>query len=146
MKVYLAASSRDLTLVQYWMDACEAAGGITISYNWIPDVERAVRGASVSDETMREVAQRDAEGVRTADVVWVLCTERPTAGAWWELGYACGLWSTSTETLASLGRAPVVIVSGEYRRCIFTVLDSIQRFDTHEAAFAWLVELCRVDQ
>jgi hypothetical protein len=67
----------------------------------------------------------DYTGVAVADVVWfVMPAQKGSEGAPFEFGLATG-------------RNKRVIVSGDFRRLIFTTLAE-QRFDSHDEALAWL--------
>jgi hypothetical protein len=127
MRVYVAASSKQLDRARMWMAALRAMGH-TISHDWTASIEE--RGeANPPDATRDECwdwAIDDFAGIDTADVVWVLMPTTEGFGAAVELGYALAL------------RKPV-IVSGVWNRSIFTAMAVCydrddQAFETEFAA------------
>jgi hypothetical protein len=129
VKVYVAGSSGERTLVSSFMRRLEAAGH-TITKDWTEAVEaKALAGrvdSDLSDEERAMHAQADLDGIDAADVVWLLAPASGSTGAWVELGYAFGLLTCT-------------VVSGAHRRTIFGALAN-QCFDDHESAFRWILE------
>jgi hypothetical protein len=91
LRIYIAASSREMPRVDAALAALDALGAdrAVITYRWIDDMRKA--GKSDIDLTLGEaqVARENCiEGVRSCDVFWLLYPIEPTRGAWVELGFA----------------------------------------------------------
>lgn len=104
LAVYIAGSSRELDRVRAAQRVLESVGA-KLTYNWVPDVERAIASGTpepaLARHIRRELASRDVEGVRSCDLLWWLAPSEPTRGAWLELGVAI-----------ERARRPIIIVSG----------------------------------
>ena len=118
MKIYVAASSKELERAERIMAALRARGH-EITFDWtVPIRERAARGEPDAKLSITErgfYAFKDTNGIEDADLFWQLIPTTESAGAWWELGYATGLRNGKV-------KHPHVIVSGNPERCLFTVL------------------------
>ncbi len=126
MKVYVAGSSAEMEDVERFMNALRAEK-IEITCDW-PAAIRAAGDANPADDAIREkAANEDLDGVESADIFWLMVpAQKGSAGAWVELGYA-------------IARDMRIVISGEFRKCIFTSLAD-EMFDTHEAALAHIIE------
>ncbi|HET9951436.1 MAG TPA: nucleoside 2-deoxyribosyltransferase [Candidatus Eisenbacteria bacterium] len=99
------------------LDALRARG-IAITHDWTTD-EGYVRPPSQSES--RESARKDLDGVRAADLVWIVAPAEKSEGAGVELG-------------AALALRKRVLVSGPHaRRNIFALLAEVH--DSHASAF-----------
>ncbi len=92
VRVYIAASSADLTRAEQAIAAATAAG-LVVAYDWTRDVRAAQAAghqddASVSPENALRCAQADINGVRSSDVFWLLSPAESSFGAGVELGVA----------------------------------------------------------
>ena len=125
LKVYLAGSSRELDDVKRYMAALRDAG-IEITADWVAAIEAAGDANPADDEVRRKASDADLDGVDDADIVWLMVPREGSAGAWVELGYA-------------IAHAKTIVVSGEYRKCTFTVEADVL-LEHHEAALAWIIE------
>jgi hypothetical protein len=139
VRVYIAASSRELERVR-WAQRALASVGAILTYDWVPYIDRAI--ASGIPETRmptsarREQAIRDTEGVRSCDLLWWLAPTEPTRGAWFELGIACERASR-----------PIIIVSGteEQRlQSLFTHTPEVSHHTTDNAAVALIAAAVRM--
>ena|ERR1700687_3900051 len=120
------------------------AAGHEITYDWIPSLERCAEleaaginsdaGLSGADRLRFAVADRD--GVLTADLLWVLCSNTQAgAGHWVELGIAIGARCRRHELGGFL---PRIVVSGAKRnRTIFTALADCS-MEHDEDALQWI--------
>lgn len=130
MNIYVAGSSLEVALIEEYMRRLRAAGHI-ITHDWTVPVRES---AQIAQRDLTEAdrwrhARADRQGVLDADIFWMLIPTTPSSGAWVELGIAAGG-----------GRPGLSIVSGDWRRSIFTSLAD-QRFDTHAEAFAFIMDL-----
>lgn len=129
--VYVAGASSDLSAVDDWMSRLRTAG-FAIALDWPANIR------VVGDANPRHAAETDRlrwtlddlEAAIASDVFWMIVPDGTTTGAWCELG---AVWSYRRYVT----RAPVIIVSGDWRKTIFTSLAD-HRFDSHEEAFAWI--------
>lgn len=123
LRVYVAASSREMERVDR---ALERLGGLTeveVTYRWIDDMRAEMaKGRSDKDlsrEEAMEAGHKCLRGVVHADVFWLLYPNEPTRGAWVEFGYARALFDhdstggfqivVSYENRTSLGACPLVV-------------------------------------
>lgn len=93
LRVYVAASSREMPRVDAALAALDKIPNVEVTYRWI-DMMRTDGGRTDKDLTEFEARVRAHgcyEGVRNADVLWLLYPIEPTRGAWAELGYASAL-------------------------------------------------------
>jgi nucleoside 2-deoxyribosyltransferase len=120
MKVYVATSFTNKDLAKRWMKRLEEYE-IEITYDWT-GTENPVRGElELPLERQSEIADLDADGVRRADIVWVISPRHGGCGCWFEMGLA-------------VGSGKKVFVSGP-RRTIFMAFDEVEYFETHHLAF-----------
>lgn len=127
--IYVAGASSEVAMVARYMDRLRAAG-LVVGYDWTEDVflNRAVAlsDRQLSPASRLYYSERDLEGIRSSDTFWLLVpNEGSGVGCWVELGYALALNKR-------------VLVSGDYRRSIFTA--RAETFEIHEDAFAELKE------
>jgi hypothetical protein len=130
MRFYLAGASAESEMVRDYAARVVAVGHSLTMRWWEPVLDRRAAGLTDATLTLDErlaYSRADIRAVRGADVFWLLVPERPSTGAWCELGIA-------------LSAGALVVVSGAWERCVFTA-DADHRFETHEEALAWLVSL-----
>lgn len=123
LRVYVAASSREMERVDR---ALAMLGGLTevvVTYRWIDDMRAEMaKGRSDKDlsrDEAMEAGHKCLLGVAQAEVVWLLYPNEPTRGAWVELGYARALFDhdgtgaiqivVSYENRTSLGACPLAV-------------------------------------
>jgi nucleoside 2-deoxyribosyltransferase len=126
--IYVAGASSEADLVKRYAETLESRGW-RITYRWFDDViehrDKGIPDSALTPDQALNFAVCDRAGIMTADVVWfVMPTQKGSEGAPFEAGLATGLQKR-------------VIVSGDFRRLIFTTLAE-QRFATHDEALAWL--------
>jgi hypothetical protein len=89
------------------MSGAEAIG-YEVTHRW-PEQVRRIRHEQgrqdheLSERELRQIALDDLDGVRRADVFWLLVPETSSVGCWVELGWAYGL---------PLRMKPRILVSG----------------------------------
>jgi hypothetical protein len=125
LRVYVAASSREMERVDR---ALEKLGGLTeveVTYRWIDDMRADMaKGISDKDLTRKEAMEAGHKcllGVAEAEVFWLLYPNEPTRGAWVELGYARALGDNfrhisivvSYEGRTSLGACPLAVADDD---------------------------------
>jgi hypothetical protein len=120
MKIYVATSYDQKHIASRWMRRLEDCGHF-ITFDWTI-AESPERGElSLSESEQRKIALLDSNGVRDAEIVWVLAPMKGGCGCWFEMGLG-----------VALGKE--VIVSGD-RRTIFTALPEVRYFETNQHAF-----------
>jgi hypothetical protein len=124
MRIYVAASSKELGRAKWAMDAVRKLGH-DITHDWVQCVEEEgeANPASASYTQRANWAEDDLCGVQEADVLWLLMPESEGFGAAVELGYA----------LSKPYKR--VVVSGCHERTIFTALANAC-YDNDGAALA----------
>jgi hypothetical protein len=132
VRIYLAGASKELALCEGFRDRLIAAGH-EITLDWMANVRKHIitQGRADRDLTSnerRKYAEADLEGVRSAELFWMLAPREPSAGCWVELGYALRVqrWV--------LGQ---IIVSGDHQKSIFCELATYV-WDSHEKAFQYV--------
>jgi hypothetical protein len=106
--------------------------GWEITEDWCAsEASLGVEDGDLDDETARRVAARDIEGIRHADVFWLVAPERPSFGASFELGHAVCQRSGS-----AIG--PRIIISGPCSSIFARLAD--RRYPTHLDALRALTE------
>jgi len=148
---YVGGSSREVERVQRVQRAVEALGGV-ITADWTPsiaaEIARGVPEHELLDHEAAEIAEFDAEGVFSAQVLLFCVPTKPntTQGGWWELGFACGIvrvWQylEGMESLATrvLRPKPHVVCSGpDVRRSLFTRWRDTAAFESDVDAIEYL--------
>jgi hypothetical protein len=123
--IYVAGASREVVLVEEYLVGLRACG-YHVTYDWCAALRKDgpanPRGGPLS--FVRDRSEALLEGVRRADVLWMLVPGEASAGAWVEVGAALAL------------QVPVV-VSGDWEVTVFSG-KADRRFETHDAAFDWL--------
>lgn len=127
-RLYIAGASAEIDMVAAYMKMARERGW-AITFDWTRDVFEAraagVADSALSDDRRAALAVLDLEGVRLADAVWLLVPPPGrSAGAWLELGYAISMQKR-------------IVVSGDYRRSIFTSLAS-KCFEHHTEVLDFL--------
>lgn len=131
MRIYIAGSSKETEACAKMMRAVEAQGHM-ITHDWTEAVmANGGEGNPVglSNEAAAEYATLDLQAVAQAGVIWLMCPDKPTCGAWVQLGYALAI----KEHYPRLR----ILISGNMAQCIFTRLGT-HFFKTHEEALEWL--------
>lgn len=125
LRVYVAASSRELERVDRALEGLSKIPNVEVTYRWIDDMrEQMAKGRTDKDLTREEaleVGDACLQGVYDADLVWLLYPNEPTRGAWVELGYARALFDqnligrivVSYEGRTSAGACPLVLDDDE---------------------------------
>jgi Nucleoside 2-deoxyribosyltransferase len=132
VNVYVAGAwIEQETRARPWIAKLRAAG-IHITHDWTVAEARpgVTSDAELTPEERRAFAKADFDGVRNADVVWLLApNEKGACGAWVELGIALG---------SGIG---IIYVSGlKAKRSIFTEL-AMLACSTDEEAFQHITQL-----
>lgn len=128
MKVYIAGGSPEREQVRSMMSALRARG-VEITYDWTQSVGYS---RFMVPAERRKQARLDIEGVRAADVVWIMAPEKKSEGSAVEMG-------------AALALRKRVIVSGPHARLesrLFALLGEIH--DSHIEAFDAIVSWAKV--
>jgi hypothetical protein len=127
ISVYVAGASREAKQVEHFMIRLRE-NGVEVSHDWITLMKLAtVHERHLTPTARKRAAELDAQAVRCSDIVWLQIPDEATIGAWVEFGIVLG----------DILRHALVIVSGDWRRTIFTELADF-KFDTHEQAFAFV--------
>lgn len=125
LKVYVAASSRELERVDRALEGLSKIPNVEVTYRWIDDMRKQMaKGLTDKDLTREEaleVGDACLQGVYDADLVWLLYPNETTRGAWVELGYARALFDqnligrivVSYEGRTSAGASPLVLDDDE---------------------------------
>lgn len=125
-KVYVAASSSDITRAEQWRARLRDAG-FTVVSTW-PHTIKAVGDANprdATDEQRRQLAESDLTEVRSADALWFLVPQTANGrGAYCEFGSA-----------GILGK--LIVASGDTKQSIF--LSLAYEFADDMDAFTFLV-------
>lgn len=129
--IYLAGASAEAAMIASYATAL-AQSGWTIAHAWWNDFLVGGHTPGMDRDVSHEIramhAHDDFEGALSANYFWLLVPGATgSVGAWIEYGAAIGY------------QEPVVIVSGDWRRTIFTELAD-DRFATHGLAMTWFLE------
>jgi hypothetical protein len=134
VRVYIAASSTELELAEWYMLEVRKLGH-EITYDWTRNI-RAVGLANPTDWDLARrftVAERNAEGIQAAACFWAILPMHASLGVSWELGYASALhWR--------MGEPNLILISGDWRSTVFSGHGTIVR-DTHVKALEVLQSL-----
>lgn len=148
MNIYIAGGWNEIPLIRTWMQSCIAAG-FEITEDWTKDEARGISNDDLTHEQRREIAKRDYQGIKDADVFWFIVPEyRGGRSAFTEFGIALARAAELIErdSLDDFTRPFYVFVSGkEAKASIFTELPWVFRYDTHEETFAALLEMKRME-
>lgn len=126
LRIYLAGAIRELERCKAWAEMIRNCDRTELSHDWIAKVDAAVAAGKLRDRDLeealrRELAEDDLDGIRSADLVWLLAPAEKGVGCWVELGY-------------SLATERRIVVSGDHERSIFCSLADVT---TREDAVAW---------
>ncbi len=132
MIVYVAGASAEWERAQRVMEWVRSEGW-TVAHDWVADVirERIEGGRSDAELTLMEqarYARGDLKAIEGVDYLWFLAPEKPTAGAWVELGFAYAQ------------EAVGIIVSGAENGNLMWCSLADQRFETDSDAFEALLK------
>ena len=99
MKVYVAASSREMDRARDIFRGVEASPELVIAADWISQIEDhdGIANPSNVPEALRHKWATDAiVAVMNSSVLWLLLPEEPTVGAWCEMTAAVAFDMTRT--------------------------------------------------
>lgn len=88
--IYVAGASAEIELVRGYMRRLESAG-LRIAYDWPAGIDAHGGLANEGVPNPKKVAEGDIRGIEAATIFWLILPEKPTIGAWVELGIALGL-------------------------------------------------------
>jgi nucleoside 2-deoxyribosyltransferase len=136
LNVYVATYSFPIEWAEGWMAKVRESGH-RITFDWTVPVREAGSGSPDDAGIRRAAALADLRGVESADVVWLIQPEATSTstGAWVELGFA--LAHKEAAALREGAKRPLIMVSGESKKCIFADLADM-RFLSHDDAFEYL--------
>ena len=140
-KIYVAGASSEIERAEKWMGRLREAG-FEVTSTW-PEVIRAQPNGEANPmtaprEQRAEWAAVDLEQVSQSSAFWLLLpTEKPTIGAYWEVGFFTALIAVEIQMRAVGAKLTMryALCSG-VEKSIFTTL--IDHFATDEEAFAAL--------
>ena len=117
MKLYIAGSSQELSRARRWHEFARQRKQLIVVSNWVETIQ-AHGGITnpLDDDARINLALTNLEQVDRCDVFWLLNPQRPTIGAWVELGRAL------SPTRRIIQRPCHVFVSGGAKQTIFTAL------------------------
>lgn len=133
--IYVAGASKEAGTVSMYIHKLRSYG-YEISYDWTIDVLKHGTDNTVLDyEVARKAAWVDFEAIRLADYFWLLMPDIYSHGATTELGLALA------RQLSRLQKSrPLIMISGSWKRNIFSYLAD-HTFDDHDSALeAWKSE------
>lgn len=131
MKVYIAGSTAEIDRAKSWGARLQRFG-IEVISTWTTVVgEHGCNPRDASLQQRRTWALDDIDQIRQADLFWLLvpALDRPSRGAWFELGVAWTLIAPGCKQL---------IASGDTRQSIFCALAG-REFDDDVDAFIEIV-------
>lgn len=126
MKIYVAASSKEIPRARAVMDALEKVGH-TITHDWTTSVD--MYRDDVTESQLTVCAIDDYYGVVWADCLLLLAPMTPSTGSWVELG------------LALAANKRVIVAGGNAKQCIFFSHPDVEWFPTDERAATFLGSL-----
>jgi hypothetical protein len=88
VRVYVAGSSAERHERAKPVIAALREAGFTITHDWTQAVDMVSDGAELTEEQWSKCAQDDLFGVFEAEVFVFLAPQKPSRGAWVELGFA----------------------------------------------------------
>lgn len=107
-RVYISGSSREIPRVQRAMELARSWGW-EVTHDWTIPVETMIREGvaehELSERAALEAVHDDFDGIRGADVVWLLLPHEPTTGAWVEWGMALATGSRVRKALTDAASA-----------------------------------------
>jgi hypothetical protein len=125
VKIYVCGGSSELDLVAGYMRKLRDAGH-EITKDWVATI-RATGDANPRTATHKQRLRwsgDDLAGIEDARLVWVILPVKTSFGCAFEAGYA-------------IGHGYVVIMSGDWRRTIFSS-QALARFNEHDHALEWI--------
>jgi hypothetical protein len=136
LNVYVATYSNPIEWGEGWMAKVREIGH-RIIFDWTVPVREAGGGSPDDAGIRRTAALADLRGVESADVIWVIQPEASSTstGVWIELGFALAFKEAAL--LREGAKRPLIVVSGESKKCIFADLADV-RFLSHDDAFEYL--------
>jgi len=138
LRVYVAAASAELRRAALAMDLVRHTPGLALAHDGVATIlQHGSANAGLTDAVREAVATEGLAKVREADLLWLLCPNRPTVGAWVELGHFL-----RHRPERATPRYPVVVSGPGAGRTIFTATAEVV-VDTDEEAAAVLREIGR---
>jgi nucleoside 2-deoxyribosyltransferase len=125
VNLYLASSSKNIPAARAAMQKLREAGHV-ITYDWTLDAEDPD-----PNKAPNYFAAKCIQGVEQADCLIFLHSDFPTAGAWWEFGYAYGL-DRPIYTILGEGRT-----LNEFESLIFLSSWAVRHYQTVEILLKW---------
>lgn len=130
LSVYVAGASSERMFRAQPVISALAKAGYKITHDWTTAVD--MHGANnehgtLTAEELAACAHEDFWGVRSADVFVLLSPEKPSTGAWAELGIA-------------LMSGCAIFIAGKCEHCIFSWLPQCRKFETDEAVVEFLTQ------
>lgn len=88
MKIYVAASSREMTRAIAAMEWIRSEPGMEVAHDWVTQIKEVgiANPSDVPEGLRRSWSMATLEALRDSRAIWLLLPEEPTAGAWFELG------------------------------------------------------------
>lgn len=132
VRVYIAASSRDIERVR-WAQQALATVGASLVHDWTQTLSNDERTMNRRDRA--RLAGECIEGVRSCDLLWMLAPPGPSCGAWAELGIA-----------VQRVERPIIIVSGtveQRMQSLFTDAPEVSHHTSDNAAVALIAATVR---
>jgi len=131
MRVYVASGSDNRALATAYMERLRAAG-VELTLDWAKLIDqhggKANRG--LSDDVRLQVAEDEVDAVERASLFWLIIPAGASCGCWFEFGIARSL------------PVPILVVSGDFEKSIFTALaDNL--FATHDEACKFVIDSAR---
>ena len=132
MKVYVAASSREMARAMTAFRMVRSIPGVELAHDWVTQIQEVEdANPDVPDPLRVEWATGAVEAIRESSVLWLLLPETQTIGAWVELGVALGF------NAANFDPKKLIVTSGVdsiRARSIFTATASARVREDREAA------------
>lgn len=145
MRVYVAGAYTEREMIAEYIARLIAAG-VEITFDWPANIVQAGKPDHEFTHEERQLhSEKNIKGIEDADVFWLLIPSGASKGAWLELGYAHALmrWRPASEPVGPHRIA--VVVSGAAIASNFTSMRGTIFFHDHEAAYAELAALGRLD-
>jgi nucleoside 2-deoxyribosyltransferase len=130
IKVYVAGSSKEIERAEAAIAAVRGLG-FSITFDWPAMMRASAADHELTLEEQERAALISIGGVASADIVWLLIPHpsRPSAGAWFEAGYAKALGDERRTWIAS----------GPVHGYIFARVADVL-FPDDDRALRWLAE------
>ncbi len=133
MKIYVAASSREMDRASVAFELVKACPDLELAHDWIAQI-KAVGAANppAANYLRRQWALKDLEAVKAAPIFWFLLPTTETVGAW------CELTAAAVFDMSQRGPKRLIVTSGnDSMRSIFSAL-AHRHYQTDSEAFSAL--------